>query len=435
MKTNRILYIATIAYLLLLLIVLAIFGYTPTNDGEGYIDFANICIAQRQPYPCASLYLGQPFVWNPGSINLVVLSLWLSGSLTPLLILLCILKALSALLTAKIAQHLFGDKTAVISILIFILYPNNWGQSTMILSEIPMIFLILSAIIIALKYPSKIFPMLLGGILIGIANWFRPVAPIFLLVIILYFVLFFRRVALRSSLMLIAGFAFMVCVFGGETYIRTGHFIYQSSSFWYNMAQNAYDGATVDPHYGQELYKKGTPRYIEGREQKTCFECEKIWKSRCMPWLLSHKMEYLGKIPGRLFNMYVNDYDNVAAFLYDKSKAENCYITIPYRHLSSEIGNLSFAQYVALLCLAMYIVIIITSVAGCVVLLKRRQWQSLFLPAAIFIGGSLALVLLTQGETRFKDPYMPFIMMLSAVYINSIIKKKKTTSGITDNIQ
>jgi hypothetical protein len=44
-------------------------------------------------------------------------------------------------------------------------------------------------------------------------------------------------------------------------------------------------------------------------------------------------------------------------------------------------------------------------------------------------------VLLTQGETRFKDPYMPFIMMLSAVYIKSIIKKKKTTSGITDNIQ
>jgi hypothetical protein len=99
------------------------------------------------------------------------------------------------------------------------------------------------------------------------------------------------------------------------------------------MADDAYSGATPDPHFGEPLFKKGTPRYIENMQDKTCFECREIWKQRCIPWLLNHKMEYLSKIPYRLYYMYQNDIDNMAAFLPNKQKAEDNYIVLPYRNI------------------------------------------------------------------------------------------------------
>ena len=70
MKTNeQPLIIITMVYLLALFSILFIWGYTPTNDGDGYIEFAKICIANKQIYPCLSLIVGQPFIWNIGAIK------------------------------------------------------------------------------------------------------------------------------------------------------------------------------------------------------------------------------------------------------------------------------------------------------------------------------------------------------------------------------
>ena len=90
MSNNRIINIATIAYLAFLLIILAIFGYTPTNDTDGYLEYAQVCLHQGEAYPCSTLIKGTPFIWNIGSINLIVFSLWLFGSFYPILVLMCI---------------------------------------------------------------------------------------------------------------------------------------------------------------------------------------------------------------------------------------------------------------------------------------------------------------------------------------------------------
>lgn len=48
------------------------------------------------------------------------------------------MKAITAFLTGKIAEILFNRKVGQTATLLFVLYPGNWGQSTFILSEIPM---------------------------------------------------------------------------------------------------------------------------------------------------------------------------------------------------------------------------------------------------------------------------------------------------------
>lgn len=413
MNNNNIINRVSIAYFVFLLVILIIFGYTPMNDTDGYIEYAKVCVSQGETYPCNALIKGTPFIWNIGSINLIALSINWFGSFYPVLILMCILKSITAWLIAKIAQYLCNDKIAITTLFIYVSYPNNWGQSTTLLSEIPMIFLALLALYITLT-KSKNYALLLAGVIMAWANWFRPIAVLFIISILAYIILFQRKEILRKSVPFLLGFGCMIMAFGLECYTRTGHFVYQCESFWYNMADDAYDGATPDPHFGQPLYPKGTPRYIENMQDKTCFECTEIWKQRCIPWLLTHKVEYLSKIPYRLYYMYQNDIDNMSAFLKNKENAENNYVLLPYRHIIGEIGNLNSTQYLALLCTIYYFLIILTALIGCIYIVIKRLWQQGFLPLFIPIFGTLSLVLLVQGETRFKTPYMPFIMILSS---------------------
>lgn len=55
-------YQITVGFLLWLLAVLFVFGYTPVNDTEGYIELARVCLNEHQPYPCQALFVGQPFI-------------------------------------------------------------------------------------------------------------------------------------------------------------------------------------------------------------------------------------------------------------------------------------------------------------------------------------------------------------------------------------
>lgn len=418
----------SIAYFLFLIGVLCIFGYTPTNDGEGYIEYAKICIAYGEPYPCYPTIMGKPFIWNIGQINLVAFSLWAFKSLVPLLLLMCALKALSAYLIARIAETLFTHKVGLIALLLYVFYPNNWGQSTTILSEIPAMTMLLGSILLVLRQ-HKVSLLIVAGLLMGFANWFRPVGLAFLGSVFLYYLFFDRSILVRKFGSLLGGYVAFILIVGTSCYLRTGYFIYQSDTLWFNMAEATYE-TSVEPHYNSEMYPKGTIRYIENREQKTALECSEIWKERSIEWLKDNKMKYLKKVPSRLVYMYMNDMDNIPAFLSDKSKSENNYITLPYRGILSNIGTLTGMQWFGLLNMIYYVLLLTGFAVATVRLLARREIRGMFLPVFITLGGSLALVLAVHGETRFKSPFMPFIFMMAAVCISQFLadrRKRKLT--------
>lgn len=418
-QKNKTLYLISGAYLLVLLIILAIFGYTPTNDGNGYIEFAQVCIQNNQSYPCLPLLKGHPFVWNIGSINLTALSLLLFHSLYPLLIFMCCMKAVTALFIGKISQKLWNEKVGICACFLFVLYPNNWGQSTTILSEIPMICLAIIAFYIAINKEKPIC-LFMSGLLFGFANWFRPVALVYIGTLILYYIFFVKTDRIKKSISLCSGYLLFICVIGLHSYHNTGYFIYQAESLWFNMAEATYE-KSVAPQYGTDPYPKGTARYIENMNQKTAIECNEIWKKRSIAWLKEHPLQYLKKIPGRLLYMYYNDMDNMVAFYTHKEKAENNYITLPYRNIiRGNLKGLSPVQYLALINLTYYVLLLLFATWGGYLLLRRHAYKQAFLPLMIIIGGSLSLVLAIHGETRFKAPFMPFIFMMAAITLYSI---------------
>lgn len=423
-RTDKMLYTINGFYFVLLLLVLAIFGYTPTNDGDGYIEFAQVCINTGQMYPCLPLIKGKPFIWNIGSVNLTALSLLCFKSLYPLLVFLCFLKALTALFIGKIAKKLFSPTESVIACILYILYPNNLGQSTTILSEIPMICFACIALYMAISKEKYIY-LFTSGVLFGIANWFRPVAMVFIGTLVLYYILFINKNKIKKCLLLCSGYVSFIVLVGVYSYLHTGFFLFQAESLWFNMAEATYE-KSVAPQYGTDPYPKGTIRYIENMDRKTAIECNEIWKERSMEWLKEHPVQYLKKIPGRLLYMYYNDIDNIAAFSTHKEKSENNFVTLPYRNiLKGNLCGLSAIQYLALFNLVYYLLLIVLAIGGGYILIKRREYQRAFIPLMIIIGGSLSLVLAIHGETRFKAPFMPFIFMLAAITVYQAITRKQ----------
>ena len=404
-----------------------VFGYTPTNDGEGYLELARVCLAEGQPYPTISLmhYDELPFIWNIGIINLTALSLLLSNSIIPLLLLMCLMKAGTAWLVGQVSCYLFNHKTAVIAILLYILYPNNWGQSTMISSEIPSDFFSLLAVFLFIKavfsnissWKENKKLLILSGLVLAFGNWFRPTATIMVLALAVYALARLKKESWRPFLLMVGGYISFIIVVGSSTYMRTGHFVYQARSLWFSMVDECYDGAEVAPHWGQPIWPEGYPRYIENHEQLDCFECERIWQERSMDWLKNHKVEYLKKIPGRIYYMYQSDYDNLPVFLSHKEHAEDNYITLPFRHLLSEASTLSFAQWMALFTMIFYGLLLLMAAMGIIRLTLQGEFQKLALPLFIIVGGTLILTLVMHGETRFKSPFMPWIFIMAATFL------------------
>lgn len=124
--------------------------------------------------------------------------------------------------------------------------------------------------------------------------------------------------------------------------------------------------------------------------------------------------------------MYYNDMDNIIAFSRVKEKAEDNYVTLPYKNILQRFTSLSAVQYIAIINLVYYWLLIIFSIHGGYFLIKKHEYKKAFLPIMIIIGGSLSLVLAIHGETRFKAPFMPFIFILAAVYITSWLYKNKS---------
>ncbi len=428
-RFNRCCWVLTIGFLLLLLGVLIVFGYTPTNDGEGYIEYAQIAIADRQPYPTLHHIIGKPYIWNMGIINLVALSLGLTKSVYPLLVLFCIMKALTAWLLAHTTAKLFNRQTALIALILYILYPNNWGQSTMLSSEIPMLFFTMLAVFLSLSKLSTLnSPLSLNsklstlnsqhsGALFALANWFRPVAAIFLLALVVYFFLFRKRQWKKLTLYLLSGYAFVVLLIGTSCYLRTGYFLYQADSLWFNMAEATYE-TDSQPHYNTEVFPEGTARFIDDMQNKTAIECSHIWRERSLKWFSEHPVEYLKKVPARLYYIYQNDIDNLAAFLPTKTDAAKNYITLPLGSLRTQFSQLSAVQYFALFATILYLLLLLLALAGALRLMLNGRWREAFLPVFIIIAASLALALLIHGETRFKAPFMPFLFMLAASFLS-----------------
>ena len=399
-RSYQIIAIFTLAQLL----ILSVFGYTPYPDSDGYLFLAKESLSYGEPYPVTALLNSYHFLWNIGSVNAVVLTLKLFHSIVPLLIIYSLMKGATAWLLWKYTQHLFNDKTAFIALVLYVIYPANYGEGTSLLSELPFMFFTMLGLWLCLVRQQY----LLGGMSMAFANWFRPMGIVFLVSMIIY-LLFAHRHSFKSIICKktiktvvtpLAGYLLMIVVIGGLSYQRTGLFLFQAKTGW--MALTDYS-----THH--------SPQSLAVRDHKEWNVAQKdsVWQSLFIEWVKDHPVEYAKQMPIKLGNTYISDNVNMCTFIPEKSRKEYMYEEVSMPTLLHSFPCYSGVQWLTIINLTVYLLLLV----GALCSLRYFKRESCLLPLSVIILGTLLLLLVGHGEARFHIPFMPFFLMLTALFI------------------
>lgn len=384
-------------FTILQLATIFIFKYTPYPDSNGYIILAKECIAAGEPYPIMDKSSALPFIWNVGAINLVALSLWITGSVLPLMVFYAFLKGFSAFLVYSICKMLFKPSTAFICLLLYVFYPANYGEATCVQSELPFTFFILLGVYLSLRQHSMV-----GGAFLCFANWIRPMGIVFLLSLLL-FVCMKRKY--RSCIHLIAGYAVVFLLIGSFTYARTGYFITQAKTGWMALLQYSVDHSPYDD------------AYFTKADGLNAVQSDSLWRSNMIRWVQEYPSEYVKQMPHKFAATYVSDNVNLSAFLPNKEQRTYLYGELSILSLLHSFPNYTWVQWLTAYNLLYYYTLLFAFLVGCIILLRQRAYISLSLPLSVVFFGTMILLLVGHGEARFHGPLMPFILILSAVTI------------------
>lgn len=390
---------ATILFTLSQFIILYLFGYTPYPDSNGYISLALECVKSDEPYPVSSQISYLPFIWNIGAINIIALSLKLFGSILPLLLLYSMLKGFSAWLVYLISNILFREKTAILALILYVIYPANYGESTSVLSELPFTFFIMLGIYSSLKHEN-----IIGGMLMAFANWIRPMGLVFLLSIMIYYLITKKKHALVKTA---CGYFFVIVIISTMSYIRTGYCIYQAKTGWMSLLQYSVDNSPEDDaHYTQA---KGY----------NAIQKDSVWQKQTIKWIKKYPKEYIRQIPNKLVKTYISDNINFCTFLPNKNESSYMYKEISMPTLACCFPHFTAVQWLTLYNLFYYYLLIVLFAAAIIKQIANKQLTAIAIPLGNVTIGTLILLLVGHGEARFHIPLMPFIIMVAANFASN----------------
>ena len=137
----------------------------------------------------------------------------------------------------------------------------------------------------------------------GIYNWFRPLAIVFLFVILLLFIVQKRRWQSYAALAL--PLVLTVFLIGRSAKERTGHFVYQAVSGGYNLAMSSFDEANGLVNFNGF----GDPdNYIcLPPGDYTYMERDSLLKRASVRWISEHPFKYVSQLPFKLAALYCED--------------------------------------------------------------------------------------------------------------------------------
>jgi hypothetical protein len=141
---------------------------------------------------------------------------------------------------------------------------------------------------------------------------------------------------------------------------------------------------------------------------------DSAWQSLFIDWLKDHPTEYVKQMPTKLVNTYISDNVNMCTFILDKADKEYMYEEVSIRTLINVFPKYSAVQWLTILNLIIYFCIIVSALSS----LLYFNFTKYVLPVSIIVIGTLVLLLVGHGEARFHIPFMPFFIMLSALFIN-----------------
>jgi hypothetical protein len=311
-------------------------------------------------------------------------------------------------LVAYVARRLGGRLAGVVAAVTYALYPNLVMHTGVVLGETLNIFLTMAFLALVLRRPLEVEAgrrLLVGvGVLLGLALLVRPVTAAIFPVVVLgwWFARRDLRSVARSSALAFAGVLLCVTPWIVRNAIRMDAFVPMSTNTGDNLCIGYQPDATGAFAFGPNCAIgdpfQGPASEIATDEAKTEYALEQIKADPGrVPWLVWRRAYFTWVRDG--------DHDAIAAA---QDFYSNPWMAPSTRNRLARVSDLSYWAVGA------------ASVVGAAVLVRRRRPEGIVLVGSVVVTALLPLAFF--GESRFKVPAIPLLIVIGAVGVVAVIE-------------
>ena len=418
---------AAVADALLILIQLALcltFDGMQVSDAESYLELARYYATVNSWYPGPG-DLHATYIFGNGYVNLLSVVMRLSTSMIWAFLLNMLFAQMIVLSWADIAGQLTGrTQTACLTVVLLCAMCGLWGE--VVATRTELCFMAFMGVSLALSLRKSAGALLAAGVLMGLANWVRPLLVVFLPGVLLFFLM--RRIGWKRVLAYLAGLALVIVLLGARTYQRTGRFVYQAQTMGVNMLMGANDDA--DGSYVGKVYDEGKPGYVAPGSGVTFDERDARYKRYAVEWIMEHPLRFAALAPAKLFYYLATDIYCGSSFFGNRIQTDNLGYIRELAAIVTGRGSRPFAlgDAVVILSQLTYMLVFLAYVAFVVDCLRRRCWLRL-LPLHLIFALSCGVTVMTVGGARYHMPYLPIFCLCAAILIDCREEKPAKQRG------
>lgn len=386
------------------------------SDYAKYVSLANHMINNNHWWYPSADSINSNYIFNPGTVLYAFIGLKLFGGIKGIVFMNILMSYLYLHIVFVIASKLTKSRSiGYISIIIMCLFPSFISTALIVNSDLPFSVLAYAAFSITLS--ENRHRSIAAGFLLALSNFFRPLAIFFLVSAVS--ILFSQRSKLREYIKLLSVFAVTVVAIGIIGLLSSGYFIFQSSTFGYNLIMSTYE--KTDGGHTSEVFHEGNLGFIEDIDNKTYKERDKIWMQRSIEWIFKNPVKYIKLLPKRVLLLFYTD----SYFLYPYSKSnEVSSVGTIKKLIGLRFSELNFVDIITVIQNTLYYICIAASIFGTGLYVKERRWDAL-IPLAIILFCGTGITIIVSTIVRYHYSFLPIFYIFASITVMYFITKLK----------
>lgn len=424
--TAHIKYILVI-YVLVQLIYIFFFSVPFKSDSLYHYQLAVSSLNQQSVYPSVN-HLYEDYLIAPLFVNLQVLFLSIMNTTFTVGLLHVILNLLQLFVLYNITIKIFNKETAIIFVVLYILYLPNIGFILLNMTEVLFGLLFCLSLLFLLK--GSIKDIFLSGLFTAASIGVRPTGWALLASLILFMFIYNSAKVSKKVLTFSTGAILFFLIIGTATYISSGHFVISSVNYGTNLLIGANDDATGA--FNDRVFNEGKAGFINNPQSKTYIEKQRYWYGQALNWIMENPIEWIKGVPVKIVHIYIWDDYAISPLLHMQDwnlyrimkqivieeNSEKLFVDTPIykRILYISLQILHHIYYFLIVLIFIFLVI---------KKFKYIKLEKANILLLIVIGFSLFIPLISFGDPRFKYPYILLMMIIISPYISSFLSKTK----------
>ncbi len=391
------------------------------SDALYYFNLAQTCIEHNEFYP-SHQNINDDYIVAPLYINTIYILLNVYNSPVTISLLNLFIILLQILLFYKITSKLFSEKTAQLTILIYILYLNTLGLMLQNYTEL-FFFLLISGSIYFYTLQKNIF-LILAGITTGCAIAVRPVGWALLVAFIaIHFISIYKnKKILFNYVYPYLGVVIIIVLFGVFNKINSGHFEFTSTTGPINLLLGANDDATGG--FNSKVLEKDNVGYIQFPDSLTYIQKEKFYKEEAIIWISDNPVKWLLLAPMKLIHTFAWDDISISALLGmgNTNFARVMKIILLEFDFDNALPNTSTIFKIVYLFILIfqhlfYYFLLYAIVMRIYKYFKNKDLDEIINLILIYSSITILMIMITVGTPRYKYPIFILALPFAASYL------------------